>query len=159
QLAKNETATLGFWANTSGQALLKTYGSALGNWLATTYPNLFGNLSGATGTQVAAYYLLVKNNTGGVMTTYAQALTTALNVWVTTTGLGWNTSATGPQFYGFQQGFGGLGLGSVYYNVGSNGASFGVANNTLLTVNQILSYLNSKTTATGGTLTKLPRTL
>jgi hypothetical protein len=164
-VAKNEAATMGFWANTNGQALLKTYGTALGYWLGTTYPNLFGNLANtttpansATGTQIAAYFITAKNAAGGLIgNTYAQVLATALNVWVTTTGLGWNTSPTGPTKYGFAQGFGGAGLGSILYNVGSNGASFGVANNTYQTVNYILSYLNSKTTVTTpGSITKLP---
>jgi len=157
-VAKNEAATMGFWANKNGQALLSTYGAALGNWLASTYPNLFGNLNGATGSQVASYFTLVKNNAGGLIgNTYAQAMTTALNTWVTTTGLGWNTNSNGPTKYGFQQGFGGVGLGSDFYNVGSYGASFGVPNNTYLTVNQILSYLNSKTFVTKpGSYTTLP---
>jgi hypothetical protein len=158
-VAKNDAATMGFWANNNGQALLKTYGSALGNWLASAYGNLFGNLNGATGTQVAAYFITAKTASGGLIgNTYAQALTTALDVWVTTTGLGWNTSSSGPTKFGFQQGFGGAGLGSILYNVGNNGASFGVANNSYLTVSQILAYLNSKTyITTAGSLTKLPK--
>ena len=56
QVATNTSATHGFWHNSQGQALLGTYGTALGNWLATTYPNLFGNLHGANGTQVASYF-------------------------------------------------------------------------------------------------------
>ncbi len=152
QVAKNEAATMGFWNNKNGQALLKTYSAVLGNWLGTTYSNLFGNMVGATGTQVASYFQsIVKASASGVIyNTYAQAFTTALDVWVTTTGLGWNTSATGPKSYGFQQGFGGVGLGAVYYNVGSNGASFGVANNTLMKVSDLLAYFNSKTVRTGG---------
>jgi hypothetical protein len=68
-----------------------------------------------------------------------------------------NTNSNGPAKYGFQQGFGGAGLGSVFYNVGNNGASFGVANNTYLTVNTILSYLNSHTVITKtGSYSKLP---
>jgi hypothetical protein len=157
QVAKNEAAGLGFWAGMNGQALLKTYSSALGNWLASTYSNLFGNLNGATGAQVAAYFILAKNNAGSLNgSTYALALATALDVWVTTTGLGWNTNATGPTKYGFQQGFGGLGLGQVLYDVGSNGAAFGVGNNTYLTVNAILNYLNAHTATTGGSVTSLP---
>jgi hypothetical protein len=117
QVGKNQTATIGFWANTNGQALLKTYDSALGTCLASSCPNLFGNLSGATGHQVAAYVILAKDNSGTLKgNTYAQALTTALNVWVTTTDLGWNANATGPQHYGFQQAC----LGARCYNVGSN---------------------------------------
>jgi hypothetical protein len=162
QLSKNEAATMGFWANNNGQALLKTYtatGTAsLGSWLATNYPHLFGNLSGATGTQVAAYFIQVKNNAGMLIgNTYAQALAVALAEWVT--GPGWNTSANGPTKYGFTQGFGGLGLGSLYFNVGNNGASFNVPNNTMMTVAAIMTYFDSKTTASGGTITKLPTTL
>ena len=153
QVVSGEAATLGFWANKNGQALLSSYTAAstagdanLGNWLANTYPNLFGNLLGATGPQVAAYFAnQVKPNAKGVIyNTYAQALTTALSVWVTTSGLGWNTSSTGPTHYGFNQGFGGTGLRDIYYNVGSNGASFGMANNTYVTVGTLLNYFNTK---------------
>jgi hypothetical protein len=99
-----------------------------------------------------------KNNSGSpIGNTYAQALTDALSVWVTTSGLGWNLSSTGPTKYGFMQGFGGAGLGTILYNVGNNGASIGVANNTYLTVNQVLSYVNSVTyVTTAGSYTKLP---
>jgi len=156
-----EAATVGFWANSNGQALLTSYTStALGTWLGTTYPNLFGNLNGATGTQVAGYFLKVKAAmSGSIWNTYAQSLATALGVWVTTTGLGWNTSATGPTNYGFHQGFGGAGLGDIYYNVGSNGASFGVANNTLMKVKNLLNYFNSKCARTGGSYTALPTSI
>jgi hypothetical protein len=154
--ARGEAAAIGFWANNNGQALLKTYGSALGNWLGTTYPNLFGNLTGATGTQVAAYFIKLKAANGPTYSTMTQCMSVALGVWVTTTGLGWNTSSTGPMHYGFMQGFGGAGLGSILFNVGSNGASFGVANNTYISVNAILVYFNSKSVRTGGTYTTLP---
>jgi hypothetical protein len=164
QVAKNEAATMGFWANNNGQKLLKTYTSALGNWLSSTYPNLFGNLLNADGTKVAAYFILVKNNAGGLIgNTYAQALTTALNIWVTTTNDGWNgANTTKPNSptsasFGFQQGFGGVGLGGILYNVGNNGASFGIANNTSWTVSCLLNYLNSVTVVTSqGMFTKLP---
>jgi hypothetical protein len=161
QVVHNEAAPMGFWANNNGQKLLKTYtttgANSIGTWLGTTYPNLFGNLNGATGTQVAAYFLKVKAAaSGSIYNTYAQSLTTALSVWVTTTGLGWNTTSTGPTHYGFQQGFGGLGLGDIYYNVGNNGASFGVANNTFMKVSELLAYFNSQCVRTGGNYTTLP---
>ena len=169
-VSKNEAATLGYWANNNGQALLKTYsgtgttgsgttagalGLSLGYWLATTWPKLFGNLSGATGTQIATYFNTAKNSSGTLKgSLFLHALNTALDVWVTTSGLGWGTAA---QKKGFMQGFGGAGLGSILYNVGNNGAAFGVANNTYLTVQAILDYLNGHTTVTTpGTLTKLP---
>ncbi len=155
QVVNGEAATLGFWSNKNGQALLKTYSASIGSWLSSTYSNLFGNLSGANGTQVANYFLnyVKPNASGSTYNTYAQALTTALNVWVTTTGLGWNSTAAS---YGFHQGFGGLGLGDIFFNVGTNGASFGVANNTLMTVSSLLSYFNSQTVRTGSSFTALP---
>ena len=159
QVVTNETATIGFWANKNGQALLGTYSTALGNWLASTYKNLFGNLNGASGSQVASYFLnqVKPNASGAVYNTYAQALSTALSVWVTTTGLGWNTTATGPTKYGFMQGFGGVGLGDIYYNVGTNGSSFGVPNNTYQKVSVLLAYFNTECKVTkGGTYATLP---
>ena len=158
---RGEAATVGFWANSNGQTLLTSYTStALGSWLGTTYPNLFGNLNGATGQQVAAYFLVVKAAmSGSTWNTYAQSLATALSVWVTTSGLGWNTNATGPTNYGFQQGFGGAGLGDIYYNVGTNGAAFGVANNTLMKVKNLLKHFNSKCARTGGSFTALPTSI
>ena len=158
---RGEAATVGFWTNSNGQTLLTSYAStALGSWLGTTYPNLFGNLNGATGPQVAAYFLVVKAAmSGSTWNTYAQSLATALSVWVTTSGLGWNTNATGPTNYGFQQGFGGAGLGDIYYNVGTNGAAFGVANNTLIKVKNLLKHFNSKCVRTGGSYTALPTSI
>jgi hypothetical protein len=121
---------------------------------------LFGNLNGATGPQVAAYFLFVKAAmSGSTWNTYAQSLATALSVWVTTSGLGWNTNATGPTNYGLQQGFGGAGLGDIYYNVGTNGAAFGVANNTLMKVKNLLKHFNSKCARTGGSYTALPTSI
>ena len=87
---------------------------------------------------------------------YAQAMSTALSVWVTTSGLGWNTSPTGPTLYKFQQGFGGVGLGDLYYNVGTNGASFGVADNAYAKVSYLLTYLNNHYQGTGGSFVSLP---
>jgi hypothetical protein len=151
QVAKGDTATIGFWANTNGQALLKSYKtSSIGTCLASTYPNLFGNLNGANGSQVAAYLLKAKHASGTLNgNTYAQALATALNVWVTTTGLGWNTTETGPQQYGFHQAC----LGGCCYNVGNNGASFGVNNQTMQTVSYCLCCLDCMTTASNGSFT------
>ena len=49
-----------------------------------------------------------------------------------------------------------MGLGDLYYNVATNGASFGVANNTPVKVNDLLAYFNGKCVRTGGTFTVLP---
>jgi hypothetical protein len=49
-----DTATIGFWQNKNGQAVLKCLNggpnsTALGNYLATTYPSLFGSAAGSLG--------------------------------------------------------------------------------------------------------------
>ena len=47
-------------------------------------------------------------------------------------------------------------IANIYYNVGTNGASFGVANYTYVKVGNLLAYFNSKCVRTGGTFTTLP---
>jgi hypothetical protein len=163
-LGSGQAATIGFWANKNGQALIKTYtatgANSLGTWLSTNFNNLFGNLSGANGTTVAAYFVKAKAAASGtIWNTYAQVLAVALGDYVTTTGLGWNTSSTGPTKYGFNQGTGGVGLGNTYYNVGNNGAAFGVANNSLVKISTLLSTFNSQCVRVGGTTTTLPTSL
>jgi hypothetical protein len=165
-VSRNEAATLGYWDNNNGQKLLKTYTNYLGTWLASTYPKLFGNLNGATGATIATYYdKIVKPGTGtNDGTLYAQVFTTALNVFVTTTGLGWNgahtvsgtTSSSWSSAFGFKQGFGIAGLGDIFINVGNNGASFGVANNTPITVSTALTYFNRQATLSGGSTSTKP---
>jgi hypothetical protein len=151
-VAPGVSANQEFWGFAKGRALIESAlwggptGTALGNWLATNWPNLFGNLDVATNQQVVNYYhLLLMKNIGKNVTdaTARAALSTALSVYATTSGLGWGPLA---QADGFQQGFGGVGLGSTSYNIGTNGAAFGVAENTYVTVDAILSYLDSQTT-------------
>jgi hypothetical protein len=172
-VTKNEAATMGFWANNNGQKLLQSYTCALGNWLGgssassifgATTNKLFGNLNGLTGTQIASYFqCVVKTAASGVVyNTYAQALTVALDIWVTTTGLGWGgtnqvpKSATSSSF-GFMQGFGGAGLGNILYSVGNNGPAFMPSNSSNQTVISLLTYFNSQTSVTTpGTSSTLP---
>ena len=66
-MISGDTATIGFWHNKNGQALIDSLNggstaTALGNWLATQFPYLYGpqssnNLTGATNAQVAALFL------------------------------------------------------------------------------------------------------
>jgi hypothetical protein len=65
-------------------------------------------------------------------------LTTALNVYATTLPLG----GTAGQTFGFQVTT--AGLGAATYNVGTNGAAFGVATNTTLSVTRMLAAVNSQ---------------
>src|SRR5689334_6458674 len=80
--------------------------------------------------QVAAYYQTQNGESGPKLG--AEVLATALNVYATTSSLG----GAWAQAYGFKVDT--YGLGARSYNVGSNGAAFGVANNTVRDVYQLL---------------------
>ena len=62
----------------------------------------------------------------------------ALNVYATTSSLGGSAGAA----YGFT--VSATGLGARLYNVGTDGAAFGVANNTTLNVYELLLAVNKK---------------
>jgi hypothetical protein len=135
-----QTATIGFWNNKNGQALIKAFnggvGTELADWLAATLPNTFGihagsdNLSGKGNAAVAALFqqdFLLK----GVKLD-AQVLATALSVYATSATL----DSTGVAArYGFT--VVGDGVGTATVNVGA-GDAFGVANGTTLTVMDLL---------------------
>jgi hypothetical protein len=138
---KGQTATIGFWNNNNGQALIKAFnggtGTQLADWLAATLPNMFGvnaggnNLTGKSNAYVAALFqqdFLLK----GVKLD-AQVLATALSVYATNATLD-STAVAAP--YGFI--VSGDGVGTAAVNVGSNGDAFGVANSTTMTVMDLL---------------------
>jgi hypothetical protein len=144
-VTKGQTATIGFWHNQNGQALINKFNggstaTALSAWLVATFPNLYGagtgsnNLTGLTNVQVAAYYKTLFNMGGPK----AQVLAVALNVYATTSSLGGSWGAT----YGFTASA--AGLGAYSFNVGADGAAFGVANNTTLNVYELLQAVNKK---------------
>jgi hypothetical protein len=138
---------IGFWHNNNGQALINSFNggstsTALATWLALSFPNLYGasaganNLTGKSNAQVAAFYLSQFNLSGNQV--QAQVLATALNVYATTASLGGNAGVA----YGFT--VSATGLGARSYNVGSDGAAFGVANNTTWNVYELLLAVNKK---------------
>ena len=139
------TGGIGFWHNKNGQALINGFNggsnaTALSSWLATTFPNLYGagaganNLTGETNAQVAAFYQSQFALSGSNVE--AEVLATALNVYATTQSLG----GTAGQAYGFTVSAAGLGADS--FNVGADGAAFGVANNTTLNVYELLKAVD-----------------
>ena len=85
-LSKGDTATIGFWHNKNGQALINcvnggSTATALATWLATNFPNLYGStssndLTGKTNADVAALFLSFFGVNG--QKTYAQILAGAL---------------------------------------------------------------------------------
>jgi sugar lactone lactonase YvrE len=157
------TAAIGFWQNPNGQALINSFNggpsaTALGNWLAASFPNLYGasaganSLAGKSNAQVAAYFQALFGQGGtavpaqgtswgqpsglGGTQVQAEVLATALSVYATTSSLG----GTAGVAYGFTVSAPGLGARS--YSVGADGAAFGVANNSTLTVYGLLLAVN-----------------
>lgn len=159
-VSTSDTATIGYWQNSNGQNLIKALNgsstsTALAKWLATTFPNLYGAGAGVyamvssngtylTNSQVAASYKTNFFSVSGQKTN-AQVFAVALATYVTNTTLAGGKYASS---YGFNTSS--TGTGARTFNVGSDGAAFGVANNTVLTVNQLLAYTNSR--ATNGVL-------
>jgi hypothetical protein len=154
------TGDAGFWHNSSGQALIDSFNggssaTALSAWLATSFPNLYGagaggnNLSGQTNAQVAAFF--ESQFALPSPTVEAQVLATALDVYATTLSLG----GTAGQAYGFT--VTATGLGADSYNVGSDGAAFGVANKTTLNVYELLKAVDRQ--AVNGVLYNGDKTL
>jgi hypothetical protein len=152
-LKRGQTATIGYWQNNNGQALILSLNggansTSLGNWLATNLPNMYGasaganNLAGKTNQQVAAYYITLFKQQGQKLN--AQVLATAFAVYVTDSDLAGNNAVQ----YGFI--VNSNGTGAATFSVGSSGAAFGVANNTRLTVLQFLKATNAQTV--GGNL-------
>ncbi|HXE51473.1 MAG TPA: SdrD B-like domain-containing protein, partial [Tepidisphaeraceae bacterium] len=141
-VSKGQAATMGFWQNKNGQALIGKF-TSISSWLATTMPQTFGYLADfngpsqpATAQQVASLY-----QQRFVLTDKldAQVMATALNVYATNQSLGGVAAA----YYGFAVSQ--YGLGDSTWNVGSDGAAFNVGNNSVLTVMQILQDWDQQT--------------
>ena len=146
-VAGNQTQTAAWWNGSSGQALIKAVSGGqssknLGNWLATNFSSLFGanagtanNLSGKTNTQVATYYQALFSNPA--RKPEAEALALALAVYVTNSGLAGTTATS----YGFAVSSTGLAAQTV--SVGVAGAAFGVDDNLMISVGELLSRINA----------------
>lgn len=143
-----QTATIGFWQNKNGQNLIKALNGGanatqLGSWLAATFPNMYGMLDGVSNTDVASHYKSLfgrngQSSPGGPPKVDAQIMATALAVYVTNQSLAGNTATA----YGFQVTQ--FGVGTRTFNVGIRGAAFGVANNSSLSVMDLLLAVNAR---------------
>jgi len=135
-IGSGDTATIGFWHNKNGQALIKATPNspALGNWLAGNYPCLYSGLAGKSNNDIAAYFLSLFNVTG--QKTYAQILAVALATYETDSDLSGNVAVK----YGFNVST--TGTGAKLFNVGSYGTAIGLSNNTSYTVLQLLEAAN-----------------
>jgi hypothetical protein len=146
-VAKGDTATIGFWHNKNGQALIDSLNggpnsTSLANWLAINFPYLYGahssnNLTNKTNADVAALFLQFFG--AGGQKTQAQILAGALASYATSSTLAGTTAKQ----YGFNSSTGGT--GAKTYNVGSNGTAIGLVNNGSYTVLQLLLQANLTT--------------
>jgi len=144
---EGQTAGIGFWNNKHGQDLIKALnggtGTQLGDWLAATFPHMFGALSGSNdlagknNASVASFFQSRFVEHGQKVD--AQVMATALAVYVTNATL--DSTGVGTQ-YGFT--VSGNGVGTATYNVGDDGAAFGVANNTTVTVMDLLLSVDAQ---------------
>ena len=151
-IKSGQTATIGFWRNKNGQALIKSLNGGenatqLGNWLAVTFPNLFGatsrtNLAGKRNKDIAAHFQTLFKTAGKKVE--AQILATALAVYVTNSSLA-GTAATK---YGFRVTE--LGVGVSTFNVGICGMAFDVSNFSRVRVMDLL--LSTDARSDSGTL-------
>jgi hypothetical protein len=151
---QGQTAGIGFWNNKNGQALIKALNGGpgstqLADWLAATFPHLYGaqagshNLAGQSNAQVAAFFQSLFVLQGPKVD--AQVLAAALAVYVTNATL--DSTGVGAS-YGFT--VQGDGVGTATFNVGANGDAFGVANNSVVSVMNLL--LASDAQAVNGVL-------
>jgi hypothetical protein len=160
-VAAGQFATIGFWQNKNGQAVINSFNgsttsTALGNWMATTFPHLFGasnpytgtSLAGLTNAQIAAVYSNLWTPSGVTKNTYVQAFAVALGIYSDTTSLGGASLISNG--LAAKYGFNVTAAGAGSYNVGSNGAAFGVANNTVLSVMNIMQIVDANFTSSTG---------
>ncbi len=153
--ATGHFGAVSLWSNSTGQALIKAFnGSAsatqLAQWLATSFPNLYGASAGSghstvnsngtyfTNAQVAAAYA---NFTGDAQ----QVLSAALSLYATSSLLEGASAAAVAKADHLS--VTADGSANDNYTVGANGAAFGVANNTTMTIMQLLEDLNASTVA------------
>jgi hypothetical protein len=142
QLTSGDTASIGFWQNKHGQALINEGGTSLAGWLSSNFGNIFGNVFDST--SVADFYKreLFKqksNRSNGPAKVDAKFMATAMATYFTSSNLA-GTVAAG---YGFNVSE--TGIGTKIVNVGNNGAAFGVDDDTDMTILQLLSATNALT--------------
>jgi len=160
EVAVGQTATIGFWQNKNGKSLIETLNGGpsstqLSTWLSTTFVNMYGDdgagptnpndLTGKTNTEVADFYSdlfrrkkkeAMQLGLGGPTKMDVQVMATAFSVYVTNLTLAGTTA----QSYGFLVTENGLGVST--FNVGTNGQAFDVANNSNVTVLDLLFASN-----------------
>ena len=156
-IGTNQTAGIGFWQNKNGQNLIKSLNGGensiqLGNWLSATFPNMYGvnaganNLAGMNNAEVSQFYkdLFRRNKKtatgGGPPKMDAQVMAVALATYATNE----NLAGTTAESYGFVVTENGVGTTS--FDIGNHGFAFNVADNTTISILDILLATNDRTT-------------
>jgi hypothetical protein len=138
------TATIGFWQNKNGNAVILSGGADLVSWLKTNFPNLYGGATGSStvpsltdAASVEALFTSGQNSYFGSKgtKTNAQVLNIALAIYFSDV----NNNSTAQKF-----GFTG-GTGGILVNVGQNGASFGLPNGTIAPLLTLLHDVDAHT--------------
>jgi len=137
---------IGFWHSDRGQSFIMQMGgpllyNSLGFWLIYNFPNLYGapyenGLYDTTNAGVASYFQKLFDMPGPRLE--AKVLALALSVYATTRSLGGDVA----EAYGFT--VTDHGLFAYTFNVGADGAAFGVADNSVLTVYELLQAVNAR---------------
>ena len=151
QVCQGDYSYSSFWCTSNGQKLINlcngnSNSTCLGQWLCSHFPNLFGaggccsvvNSNGTcfTNSQIAQYFSKCSSNN-------QQVLSCALSIYCSSSDLCGTSAASWAHSCGFNTSGGGT-CGDNY-SVGTCGAAFGVANNTKLSVTQLLNCLNTNT--------------
>ena len=137
-VASGDTATIGFWQNKHGQALIRQGGAALADWLTNNFGNVFGDtFVGGDGDDVASFYRdqlfrQKSQKSAGPAKADAQFMAVALATYFTSSNLAGNVASA----YGFN--VTDTGIGTKLVNIGDNGTAFSVSNGTDLTIMQLL---------------------
>ncbi len=153
-VAGGQTATIGFWQNKNGQKLISSLNNGaddtqLGQWLAATLPNMYGasagdnNMTTWSNSTIAKFYqkkvFRAKKAKGtGPAKVDAQVMATAFAVYVTNLNLADNVAAS----YGFLVTDGGVGIAT--FNIGSSGLAFNVADDSEISIMDILLATNDQ---------------
>jgi len=120
-------------------------GTALADWLSTNFANVFGDeLVGATGQDVARFYqteIFRHRSLLSLLTAKVDIEFMALTLATYFTNS--NLAGEAAEAYGFN--VTDTGIGTSVINVGISGAAFGVANNTDMTIMQMLLGTNALT--------------
>ena len=146
-LKSGDTASIGFWQNKHGQQLINQLdeSGALTAWLLGNFNNIFDQADfDEYGGSVSDFYKseFFKMKLKGTPKVDAQFMATALATFATSSSL---SNGSGSDF-GFNLTT--LGIGNIVINVGDSGAAFGTADDTDMTIMDVLLATN-RLTASG----------